>query len=57
MRLFRRKPIADAVTEGCPQCAERIPNGANECRMCGADLRPLRSSSRTPQVERTSSES
>jgi hypothetical protein len=37
MRLFKRKtPIDDAVR--CPECGERLPDGAHECAMCGHDL-------------------
>jgi hypothetical protein len=37
MRLFKRKaPIDDAVR--CPECGERLPDGADECAMCGRDL-------------------
>jgi hypothetical protein len=43
MRLFRRKPMIEDEGERCPRCAERVPQGANECFMCGVDLRPLRS--------------
>jgi hypothetical protein len=42
MGLFRRKHSNDdAVEERCPQCNEPLPEGAVECVMCGADLRPL----------------
>jgi hypothetical protein len=51
MRLFRRKTTIEDHRERCPHCAERVPDGANDCSMCGVDLRPLRSSSRTAQVE------
>jgi hypothetical protein len=41
MRLFKRKtPIDDAVR--CPECGERLPDGADECAMCGHDLRGSR---------------
>ena len=40
MRLFKRKPVGDEVPR-CPDCAERIPDGAVECAMCGRDLRDL----------------
>jgi len=42
MGLFRRKPKVEAEPERCPLCAERVPEGADECGMCGADLRALR---------------
>jgi hypothetical protein len=42
MGLFRRKHSdEEAVEERCPQCNEPLPEGAVECVMCGADLRPL----------------
>jgi DNA-directed RNA polymerase subunit RPC12/RpoP len=44
MRLFKSKtPIDDAVR--CPECGERVPEGADECAMCGRDLHDLPSSS------------
>ena len=42
MGLFRRKPKVEAEPERCPLCAERVPDGADECAMCGADLKALR---------------
>jgi hypothetical protein len=51
MGLFRRKAIVEDEGERCPRCTERVPEGASECAMCGADLRPLRSLSPGPQVE------
>ena len=37
MRLFKRKtPIDDAVR--CPECSERLPDGADECAMCGHEV-------------------
>ena len=47
MGLFRRKPTVEAEPERCPVCRERLPDGADECAMCGADLKPLR-----PSLER-----
>jgi DNA-directed RNA polymerase subunit RPC12/RpoP len=41
MRLFRRKPPVDDAPR-CPECRERIPDGAIECAMCGRDLRDVR---------------
>jgi rubredoxin len=39
MRLFKRStPTDDAIK--CPDCGERVPDGAHECAMCGHDLRP-----------------
>jgi hypothetical protein len=42
MGLFRRKPNVVAEPERCPLCAERVPDGADECAMCAADLKALR---------------
>ena len=44
MGLFRRKPKVEAEPEPerCPLCNERVPDGADECAMCGADLKALR---------------
>ena len=44
MGLFRSKTTIEAEPERCPLCRERIPDDADECAMCGADLRPLRPS-------------
>jgi hypothetical protein len=43
MRFIRRKATTEDEGERCPQCSERVPEGADQCLMCGADLRPLRS--------------
>jgi hypothetical protein len=40
MGLFRRKDV-EPEPERCPLCTERVPDGAQECAMCGADLRTL----------------
>jgi predicted amidophosphoribosyltransferase len=42
MRLFRRKATVEDEPARCPVCRERLPDGADECAMCGADLKPLR---------------
>lgn len=43
MRLFRRKATTiEDESERCPQCAERVPEDADQCLMCGADLRFIR---------------
>jgi hypothetical protein len=55
MRLFRRKAMIQDEGERCPRCAERVPEGANECAMCGVDLRPLRSPSPGQQSEQAPS--
>ena len=55
MGLFRRKAMIEDEAERCPRCAERVPEGADECAMCGMDLRPLRSPSPGPQVNQAPS--
>jgi rRNA maturation endonuclease Nob1 len=42
MRFFRRKPSVEVEPERCPLCRERVPEDADLCAMCGADLRSLR---------------
>ena len=42
MGLFRSKASAEVEPERCPVCRERVPEHADECAMCGADLRSLR---------------
>jgi hypothetical protein len=42
MGLFRRTANVEVEPERCPLCRERVPEGADECAMCGADLRALR---------------
>jgi Double zinc ribbon domain len=44
MGLFRRKATVEGEPERCPVCRERLPDDADECAMCGADLKPLRPS-------------
>jgi ribosomal protein L40E len=44
MGLFRRNTNVEPEPEKCPLCGERVPDGADECRMCGANLKPLRPS-------------
>jgi hypothetical protein len=46
MALFRRKPKAEEEPERCPVCTERLPDDADECAMCGADLKALRGGAR-----------
>jgi rRNA maturation endonuclease Nob1 len=46
MGLFRRKANVEVEPERCPVCRERLPDDADECAMCGADLKPLRPSSK-----------
>ena len=40
MRLFKRKPEIDDVPR-CPNCRERVPEGATQCAMCGLGLTHL----------------
>jgi hypothetical protein len=51
VRLFRRKANTEDESERCPRCRERVPEGADECVMCGVDLRPLRRGSPDRQGE------
>jgi len=44
MGLLRRKATVEDEPERCPVCRERLPDDADECAMCGADLRALRPS-------------
>ena len=53
MGLFRSKHDAEPEPERCPLCTERVPDGAQECAMCGADLRNLLP--RRPEQERQAS--
>ncbi len=52
MGLFRRKATIEDDRERCPQCLERVPEGADACAMCGVDLRPLRSTAAQTPTER-----
>ena len=51
MRLFGRKPTDEETEERCPQCGERVPDGAADCLMCGVDLRPFRRASGSEELE------
>jgi hypothetical protein len=42
MGLFQRKPKFEDEPVRCPVCTERLPDDADECAMCGADLKALR---------------
>jgi rRNA maturation endonuclease Nob1 len=44
MGLFRRNTNMEPEAERCPLCGERVPEGSDECKMCGANLKPLRPS-------------
>jgi rRNA maturation endonuclease Nob1 len=39
--LFKRRTDVEAEPERCPICTERVPEDAQECAMCGADLKAL----------------
>jgi hypothetical protein len=41
MRLFRRGANTEPEPERCPLCNEYVPDDAQECAMCGADLTAL----------------
>jgi hypothetical protein len=49
--LFRRRNDAEVEPDRCPMCTERVPEGAVECAMCGADLRALLPSLRERERE------
>lgn len=42
MSLFRKKPLIEEEDERCPNCRERVPEGATACMMCGLDLAEAR---------------
>jgi rRNA maturation endonuclease Nob1 len=42
MGLFRNKANVEVEPERCPLCREHVPEHADECAMCGADLRSFR---------------
>ena len=46
MRLFPRKHKVEDEPERCPMCTERLPDDADQCAMCGANLKALRPSSK-----------
>jgi rRNA maturation endonuclease Nob1 len=50
MGLFRREPKFEDEPERCPVCTERLPDDADECAMCGADLKALRPRSKARVV-------
>jgi hypothetical protein len=51
MGLFRRKRTGDEEAQRCPRCRERLPDGADECLMCGLALGPLGSPSRDQEAK------
>jgi hypothetical protein len=50
MGLFRRKQLNEEDDERCPNCRERVPEGAVTCMMCGLALEPVREPSRDASV-------
>jgi predicted amidophosphoribosyltransferase len=51
MGLFRRKQRSDEQDERCPNCRERVPEGAVTCMMCGLALDPVRVASREAEAK------
>jgi hypothetical protein len=52
MGLFRRKQLNEEDDERCPNCRERVPEGAVACMMCGLALEPVRDASRDAEAKR-----
>ena len=52
MGLFRRKQLNEEEGERCPNCRERVPEGADICMMCGLRLTPFRGRTREPDAKR-----
>ena len=52
MGLFRREQVRQEEDERCPNCRERVPDGAVTCMMCGLALEPVRDASRGPEAQR-----
>jgi hypothetical protein len=52
MGLFRRKQLHEEDDERCPNCRERVPEGAVKCMMCGLALEPVRGTSRDARMTR-----
>jgi hypothetical protein len=51
MRLFGRKRSEDRNEERCPYCGEPIPEGAADCMMCGAAIKPTLAAGRSEEDE------
>ena len=51
MRLFGRKRSEDETEERCPYCSEPIPEGAADCKMCGAALKPTPAAAHSAEDE------
>jgi ribosomal protein L37E len=49
MGLFRRKKTTEDDRERCPRCGEPVPERADECAMCGLDLKPFHSDAPDPR--------
>ena len=52
MGLFRRKQLNEEDDERCPNCRERVPEGAVACVMCGLALEPVRDAARDSEAKR-----
>jgi predicted amidophosphoribosyltransferase len=52
MGLFRRKQLTEEEDERCPNCRERVPDGAVTCMMCGLALEPVRYAPPDPEEKR-----
>jgi hypothetical protein len=49
MGLFRRRKTTYENRELCPRCGEPVPEHADECVMCGLDLKPFHSQTVDPR--------
>ena len=38
MALIKRKAPSEDISPRCPNCHERVPEGARQCTMCGRNL-------------------
>ena len=52
MGVFRSKQLTEEEDERCPNCRERVPEGAVTCMMCGLPLEPVRDASRDAEAKR-----
>ena len=50
--MLRRKKLTEEEGERCPNCRERVPEGAVVCMMCGLRLEPVRDASRDAEAKR-----
>ena len=53
MGLFKRKTTFEDDALRCPDCAERVPDGAAGCAMCGRDLADLSAGATEDRFERS----